>query len=97
LWIGFKFAVREASCENPVVSCSVDRLLYRFVQNPNDISYVFSGYAPLGVRLAHILHRPGWRSITEVLNILPGRTIDEVKQNPPSWMRKRRELIIFVS
>lgn len=58
-------------------------------QNPNDISYVYSGYAPLSVRLAHILNRPGWRSITEVLNLLPGKTREEVQQIP-GWLRKRR-------
>jgi len=50
---------------------------------------VFSGYAPLSVRLAHILHRPGWRSISEVLNILPGPTKEEAQQ-VPGWLRKRR-------
>jgi hypothetical protein len=55
-------------------------------QNPSDISYVFSGYAPLSVRVAQILHRPGWRSITEVLNMLPGPTIEDVQQIP-GWLR----------
>ncbi|XP_027037001.1 vacuolar protein sorting-associated protein 33A-like [Pocillopora damicornis] len=36
-------------------------------QNPNDIAYVFSGYAPLTVRLAQFLARPqGWRGLEEV-------------------------------
>jgi len=59
------------------------------LQLPNDISYVFSGYAPLSVRLAHILHRPGWRSISEVLNLLPGPTTEEAQQ-VPGLLRKRR-------
>lgn len=59
-------------------------------QSPNDISYVYSGYAPLSVRLIQYLARPGWRSITEVLNILPGPTFDEVQQIPVA-LRKRRE------
>ena len=59
------------------------------LQLPNDISYVFSGYAPLSVRLAHILHRPGWRSISEVLNLLPGSTTEEAQQ-VPGLLRKRR-------
>ncbi|KAK2161895.1 hypothetical protein LSH36_108g07122 [Paralvinella palmiformis] len=58
-------------------------------QNPNDISYVFSGYAPLSVRLAQLLHRPGWRSITEALALLPGPTISEIQQIPVG-LRKRR-------
>lgn len=66
-----------------------------FLQNPNDISYVFSGYAPLSVRLAQILHRPGWRSITEVLSLLPGPTVDEA-QPIPVGLRKRRELMTYL-
>ncbi|XP_059169291.1 vacuolar protein sorting-associated protein 33A-like isoform X2 [Physella acuta] len=58
-------------------------------QNPNDIAYVYSGYAPLSVRLAQYLARPGWRSITEVLNMLPGPKVEEVQQIPMG-LRKRR-------
>ncbi|ELT89435.1 hypothetical protein CAPTEDRAFT_101629 [Capitella teleta] len=57
-------------------------------QNPNDISYVYSGYAPLSVRLAQIAHRPGWRSIHEALNLLPGPTIDEIQQIPMELRRR---------
>ncbi|CAH1801545.1 unnamed protein product, partial [Owenia fusiformis] len=61
-------------------------------QNPNDISYVFSGYAPLSVRLAQYLARPGWRSIVEVLSLLPGPTVEE-QQKLPAGLRKRRTSI----
>ncbi|KAL6586427.1 Vacuolar protein-sorting-associated protein 33 [Orobanche minor] len=40
--------------------------------NPNDISYVFSGYAPLSVRLVQHAIRSGWRPIEEILRLLPG-------------------------
>ncbi|XP_052800544.1 vacuolar protein sorting-associated protein 33A-like isoform X4 [Mya arenaria] len=60
--------------------------------NPNDISYVYSGYAPLSVRLIKFLARPGWRSITEVLNMLPGPTFNEVQQIPVA-LRKRRSSV----
>jgi hypothetical protein len=40
--------------------------------NPNDISYVFSGYAPLSVRLVQHVVRSGWRPMEEILKILPG-------------------------
>ncbi|XP_056683837.1 vacuolar protein-sorting-associated protein 33 homolog isoform X2 [Spinacia oleracea] len=40
--------------------------------NPNDISYVFSGYAPLSVRLIQQAIRSGWRPIEEILKLLPG-------------------------
>ncbi|XP_030547030.1 vacuolar protein-sorting-associated protein 33 homolog [Rhodamnia argentea] len=40
--------------------------------NPNDIAYVFSGYAPLSVRLVQNAIRSGWRPIEEILRMLPG-------------------------
>ncbi|KAL0449411.1 UNVERIFIED_CONTAM: Vacuolar protein-sorting-associated protein 33 [Sesamum latifolium] len=41
-------------------------------QTPNDISYVFSGYAPLSIRLVQQAIRSGWRPIEEILRLLPG-------------------------
>lgn len=50
-------------------------------REPTDISYVYSGYAPMSVRLAQILSHPaGWRSIEEVLKLIPGNTINYVQQ-----------------
>ncbi|KAG2729802.1 hypothetical protein I3843_01G261200 [Carya illinoinensis] len=40
--------------------------------NPNDIAYVFSGYAPLSIRLIQHAVRSGWRPIEEILKLLPG-------------------------
>ncbi|CAA0814442.1 Vacuolar protein-sorting-associated protein 33 homolog [Striga hermonthica] len=40
--------------------------------NPKDISYVFSGYAPLSVRLVQQAIRSGWRPVEEILRLLPG-------------------------
>uniref|UniRef100_A0A8C1DZX1 Vacuolar protein sorting-associated protein 33A n=1 Tax=Cyprinus carpio carpio TaxID=630221 RepID=A0A8C1DZX1_CYPCA len=57
-------------------------------QNPNDISYVYSGYAPLSVRLTQVLARPGWRSIEEVLKILPGPHFEERQQVPTGLHKK---------
>lgn len=59
-------------------------------QNPNDISYVYSGYAPLSVRLAQLLARPGWRSIEEVLKMLPGPHFEERQQLPTGLQKKRQ-------
>ena len=56
---------------------------------------MYSGYAPLSVRLAQILARPGWRSITEILNLLPGPTFDEVQQIPVA-LRKRSMLLFRI-
>nr|AXY97789.1 Vacuolar protein sorting 33 [Populus tomentosa] len=40
--------------------------------NPNDIAYVFSGYAPLSIRLVQQAVRSGWRPMEEILKLLPG-------------------------
>ncbi|XP_015273145.1 PREDICTED: vacuolar protein sorting-associated protein 33A [Gekko japonicus] len=60
-------------------------------QNPHDISYVYSGYAPLSVRLAQLLARPGWRSIEEVLKMLPGPHFEERQQLPTGLQKKRQQ------
>ena len=49
-------------------------------QEPADIAYVHSVYAPLSVRLVQGLNRPGgWRSIRDVLDLLPGPTVEETQ------------------
>ncbi|XP_070555122.1 vacuolar protein sorting-associated protein 33A-like [Ptychodera flava] len=60
-------------------------------QNPTDVSYVYSGYAPLTVRLAQYLARPGWRSIEEVLRFLPGPTVQETQQIPVGLRKKKSQ------
>nr|XP_002120775.1 vacuolar protein sorting-associated protein 33A [Ciona intestinalis] len=52
-------------------------------KEPQDIAYVHSGYAPLSIRLAEILSHPGWRSIDEVLRIIPGPTVSGLQQFKP--------------
>ncbi|XP_071848464.1 vacuolar protein sorting-associated protein 33A-like [Apostichopus japonicus] len=59
--------------------------------NPQDISYVFSGYAPLSVRLVQTLVGPGWRSIQEVMRLLPGQTF-EIDQKLPTGVEKTRPI-----
>ncbi|XP_035234293.1 vacuolar protein sorting-associated protein 33A-like, partial [Stegodyphus dumicola] len=59
-------------------------------QFPSDISYVHSGYAPLSIRLVQFLSQPGWRAIPDVLNILPGPTVEGI-QKIPLGLRKRRD------
>lgn len=44
--------------------------------NPNDIAYVFSGYAPLSIRLVQNVIKGGWRSIEEAVKLLPGPHFD---------------------
>ena len=45
-------------------SCLID---YSCVQEPKDISYVFTGYAPLSIRLIELFEKPqGWGAFEEV-------------------------------
>ena len=44
-------------------------------QNPNDITYVHSVYAPMSIRLIQYCSRPGWKTIRDVLDMLPGNLI----------------------
>jgi len=50
--------------------------------NPNDISYVYSGYAPISVRLVQNAIKPGWRAIRDFLAMLPGPTVEETQALP---------------
>lgn len=49
--------------------------------NPNDIAYVFSGYAPLSIRLVQNVLKDGWRCIEEVIKLLPGPHFDRKQGN----------------
>ncbi|KAG7634450.1 Sec1-like protein [Arabidopsis suecica] len=39
---------------------------------PNDIAYVYSGYAPLSIRLIQQAIHSGWRPMEDILKLLPG-------------------------
>jgi len=54
--------------------------------NPQDIAYVFSGYAPLSVRLVQQAVRGKWRQMEEVLRLLPGPTVDETQASSRDGM-----------
>ena len=49
-------------------------------QNPSDIAYVHSVYAPLSVRLVMQVDNPGWRNIRDVLDLLPGPSFEDTQQ-----------------
>eukprot|EP01090_Pellita_catalonica_P017405 TRINITY_DN5247_c0_g1_i1.p1 TRINITY_DN5247_c0_g1~~TRINITY_DN5247_c0_g1_i1.p1 ORF type:complete len:594 (-),score=95.78 TRINITY_DN5247_c0_g1_i1:73-1854(-) len=52
-------------------------------RNPNDIAYVYSGYAPISVRLIQRASEPGgWQSIREALQMLPGATTEVTQELP---------------
>ena len=49
---------------------------------PDDISYVSSGYAPLSVRLVQTAIK-GWGGKEDILRELPGRLVDVEQHSPP--------------
>ena len=49
---------------------------------PDDVSYVSSGYAPISVRLLQTAIK-GWSGREEILREGPGRLVDITQQNPP--------------
>jgi hypothetical protein len=57
-------------------------------ENPNDIAYVFSGYAPLSVRFCQLLTKSNWRSYGDLFGLLPGQFFEEI-QKLPTGVRKR--------
>ncbi|CAG8441010.1 3150_t:CDS:10 [Dentiscutata heterogama] len=65
--------------------------------NPQDIAYVYSGYAPLSVRLIQCATTKsgpsstgnGWKGYEEVLRMLPGKTFDEVQRQEEGAIRSK--------
>eukprot|EP01116_Phalansterium_solitarium_P008766 TRINITY_DN22737_c0_g1_i1.p1 TRINITY_DN22737_c0_g1~~TRINITY_DN22737_c0_g1_i1.p1 ORF type:complete len:656 (-),score=304.25 TRINITY_DN22737_c0_g1_i1:111-2078(-) len=50
--------------------------------NPTDIAYVYSGYAPLSVRIVQQAFKSGgWRAKEDALKLLPGPLVEEIQ--PP--------------
>jgi len=39
-------------------------------KQPDDVSYVYSGYAPLSIRLVESLFKPGWNAMADQLSLL---------------------------
>ena len=56
--------------------------------NPNDIAYVFSGFAPLSVRFCQYLTKSNLKAYGDLFGLLPGPFIEET-QKLPSGIRKR--------
>jgi len=52
---------------------------------PTDIAFVYSGYAPISVRLVEWACQPGgWKSKEEVLKLLPGPVVEEIQSQSES-------------
>eukprot|EP00027_Filamoeba_sp_ATCC50430_P001749 CAMPEP_0168556906 /NCGR_PEP_ID=MMETSP0413-20121227/9136_1 /TAXON_ID=136452 /ORGANISM="Filamoeba nolandi, Strain NC-AS-23-1" /LENGTH=618 /DNA_ID=CAMNT_0008587891 /DNA_START=132 /DNA_END=1984 /DNA_ORIENTATION=+ len=50
---------------------------------PSDFAYVYSGYAPLSIRLIQNAFKPGgWRAREEIIKIIPGPTVEEIQMLP---------------
>lgn len=64
---------------------------------PKDISYVHLIYAPISVRLAEQLVLPGgWQSINDILELLPGPTINAVNLAPNNHGRRMNLLCFYL-
>eukprot|EP01114_Cavostelium_apophysatum_P016053 TRINITY_DN4505_c0_g1_i1.p1 TRINITY_DN4505_c0_g1~~TRINITY_DN4505_c0_g1_i1.p1 ORF type:complete len:397 (-),score=119.29 TRINITY_DN4505_c0_g1_i1:26-1216(-) len=66
--------------------------------NPNDFAYVYSGYAPLSVRVVQAAFKGGFKT-REDLRLLPGPTVEEVQNLPggvDSGSSNRVTLVFFV-
>jgi len=64
-------------------------------QNPSDITYVHSVYAPLSIRLVQQCASPGWRNIRDVLDLISGPSFEEVQRFHTSNLRnEEREINI---
>lgn len=50
--------------------------------NPNDVAYVYSGYAPLSIRLVQQAVRGGWKAQEELVRGLPGPLFEETQPLP---------------
>jgi len=66
-------------------------LIYEDVnlKKPNDIAYVYNGYAPLSVRCVELLVSKGWGQCYEILKLIPGEV--EISQYEKELLKKPRE------
>ncbi len=69
-------------------------------QNPKDIAYVFSGYAPLSVRLVELLDKPNGPATFEEVSCGCQSSIDcvanyKVLPSLPSCLNKIRILVLM--
>lgn len=71
-------------------------------QRPDDIAYVFSGYAPLSVRLVQTALSPeGWNGLDDTMRLLPGPTFHFKQPLPEGVSEAERRssglvLIVFI-
>ncbi|XP_003745503.1 vacuolar protein sorting-associated protein 33A [Galendromus occidentalis] len=56
---------------------------------PQDPAFVHQMYAPLSVRLLQFYGTPGWRAITDILEVLPGATIEDYQHAAATKLQRR--------
>ena len=64
------------------------------LNEPNDISYSYSGYAPISVRLIEKAITKGWKSIDDVLYKLPGEY--EYPKDESEVLKESKDLKYFL-
>lgn len=69
-------------------------------QDPSDIAYVHSVYAPLSIRLIQQCAKPGsWKAIRDILDLLPGPSFDEHQSDDASAKNSdetKKTLVVFI-
>jgi len=72
-------------------------------QNPSDITYVHSVFAPMSIRLVQNCAKPGWRAIRDILDLIPaGPSFEEHQQNSHKNKKNnssegmKRTLVVFI-
>ena len=71
-------------------------------QNPTDITYVHSVFAPMSIRLVQNCAKPGWRAIRDILDLIPaGPSFEEHQQNSHKNKKNssegmKRTLVVFI-
>lgn len=69
------------------------------INNPNDASYVFSGFCPITIRLLESIIRKGWGPIRESLKRIPGGTLFPSSENEvfsPRLNKTNFILVVFI-
>lgn len=49
--------------------------------DPDDINFVYGIYAPLSVRLIHLIAKPDGKVLSDVLPLLPGPIVEHVNSD----------------
>lgn len=78
-------------------SYSALRKTFRLTRNKgevrsDDLTYIYTGYAPLTGRIVEFLSEMGWKILSEMLKTIPGPTF-ELHQPIPSGLGRRKQSI----